>query len=290
LQYYSRHQIPTPQEYGWNQYLGPDGTPLYPQRKIVIGPILNASSAGSVADGRFHGKMIMAESVLDTAAYPWSADWYWKQMQGAAEPQMSANFRLWYMDNAEHGPDLSGYTAGVGFEGIPKAADHIVGYLGEVQQALLDLDAWVAKGIPPPASTSYKIDADDQVQLAATADQRHGIQPVVSLAATTGTRKSQNQRLDAVAGQPVTMLVKAQTPPMAGQIVNVEWDFEGVGTFTKSKQKIYIGHEISLNEKYTFTKPGTYFPVVRVTSQRNGDPGTPFGLIQNIASIRVVVR
>jgi hypothetical protein len=178
----------------------------------------------------------------------------------------------------------------VGFEGIPKAADHIVGYLGEVQQALLDLDAWVAKGIPPPASTSYKIDADDQVQLAATADQRHGIQPVVSLAATTGTRKSQNQRLEAVAGQPVTMLAKAQTPPMAGQIVNVEWDFEGIGTFTKSKQKIPIGHEISLNEKYTFTKPGTYFPVVRVTSQRNGDPGTPFGLIQNIASIRVVVQ
>jgi hypothetical protein len=77
---------------------------------------------------------------------------------------------------------------------------------------------------------------------------------------------------------------------MAGRIVNVEWDFEGVGSFTKGKQTIPISHEISLNERYTFKKPGTYFPVVRVTSQRNGDPSTPFGLIQNLAAVRVVIR
>jgi hypothetical protein len=77
---------------------------------------------------------------------------------------------------------------------------------------------------------------------------------------------------------------------MAGRIVNVEWDFEGVGVFTKSKQTIPIGPEISTNEMYTFKQPGTYFAAVRVTSQRNGDRSTPYGLIQNLASVRVVVK
>lgn len=194
------------------------------------------------------------------------------------------------MDNADHGPDLSGYTAGVGFEHGANVADHIVGYLGEVQQALLDLDAWVVKGTPPPATTHYHIDADNQVQLAATAYQRHGVQPVVTLTATAEAHMSPGQRVNVLAGRPVTFSAKAQTPPMAGQIVNVEWDFEGVGSFTKGKRTIRIDDEVSLNEKYIFKKPGTYFPVVRVTSQRNGDPGTPFGQIQNLASVRVVVR
>ena len=45
-----------------------------------------------------------------------------------------------------------------------------------------------------------------------------------------------------------------------------------------------------VHETYTFTKPGTYFPVVRVTSQRHGNTTTPYGLIQNLASIRVIAH
>ena len=128
-----QHQVPTPREYAWDQYLGQDGAPLFPQRKMVIGPMLNASSAGSVANGRFHGKMIMVESVLDIMAYPWSADLYRQQAQTLRGENISGDYRLWYMDNADHGPDLSGYTAGVAFEHAAIAPDHIVGYLGEVQ-------------------------------------------------------------------------------------------------------------------------------------------------------------
>jgi hypothetical protein len=40
---------------------------------------------------------------------------------------------------------------------------------------------------------------------------------------------------------------------------------------------------------HTYPEPGTYFPVVRVTSQREGDRDTPYGLIQNLARVRVVV-
>jgi hypothetical protein len=41
---------------------------------------------------------------------------------------------------------------------------------------------------------------------------------------------------------------------------------------------------------HAFVRPGTYFPVIRVTAQRDGDADTPFGLVQNLASMRVIVR
>ena len=65
LQYYQRHQIPSPREYGWDQYLDASGSARYVQRPIVVGPRLNAGTAGSVASGNFHGKMIMVESAMD---------------------------------------------------------------------------------------------------------------------------------------------------------------------------------------------------------------------------------
>lgn len=290
LQYYQRHQIPGRQMYGWDQYLDANGAPRYPQRSVLVGPILNASSAGSPASGIFHGKMIMVGSAMDVMAYPWSGDWYGQQAQAVQGASLADTYRVWYMDNADHGPDLSGYEAGVGFKGAAHASDHIVGYLGEVEQALLDLDAWVLKGAPPPASSGYRIDADNQVQLAATANQRHGVQPVVVLAARSGAHRSSNGRVDVAAGEPVTLSAEAETPPGAGKIVMVEWDFEGAGGFTVRHPLAHISGKVALDESYTFTKPGTYFPVVRVTSQRRGDPAQRFGLVQNLARVRVVVH
>jgi hypothetical protein len=287
LQYYSRHQVPTPHEYGWDQYVKKDGAPLYPQRSVTIGPLLNASSAGSVASGRFHGKMIMAESVLDVSAYPWSADWYRQQAQ-AALGDLSGSYRLWYMDNADHGPDIAGYSAGVAFEHSARVADHIVSYLGEVQQALLDLDAWVVRGIPPPESTNYRIDADNQVQLAQAAEMRRGIQPVVTLGVGKTSDASSHPTALVKKGKDITFWAKDQTPPSAGKIVKVEWDFEGDGHFTA--RPVSIGYEFASKEVHRFVRPGTYFPVVRITAQRDGDANTSFGLVQNLASMRVIVK
>jgi PKD domain len=92
------------------------------------------------------------------------------------------------------------------------------------------------------------------------------------------------------AGQPVTFSVKAQVPPGTGQTVKVEWDFQGTGNYAASSPQPRIGPVVNMKITSTFTEPGTYFPVVRVTSQRNGDPHTPFGLIQNLARVRVVVH
>jgi hypothetical protein len=290
LQYYQRHQVPPGNQYGWNQYLDEKGAPRYPQRPVLVGPILNASSAGSVANGQFNGKMIMVASVMDVMAFPWSADWYYQQVQSAGASNLSANFRVWFMDNADHGPELSEYEAGVGFAGVPGAANHIVGYIGEVQQALLDLDAWVANGVLPPASTGYHIDEDNQVILAATAGQRFGVQPVVTLTARGKPGSAASQSVEVEAGGPVAFSLHAEAPPGTGKIVKVEWDFEGQGSYTANAPLDRVESTLNLAQEYTFSKPGTYFPVVRVTSQREGDTSAPFRLVQNLASVRVLVR
>jgi hypothetical protein len=282
LEYYQRHQVPGPDEYGWNQYRGANGLPLEPQRSLLVGPIAAASTAGSIADGDFHGKMIMLGSVMDVQAYPWSEDWYAKQAQAALGSSFNDSFRQWYMDNADHDPNGPAAT------NAADAADLIVSYLGEVEQALLDLDAWVAKGIQPPASSNYFIDSDDQVQLPATAAQRRGVQPTVTLSAK-GTG-APGTSIDVATGQPVTFSVKAQVPPGTGKIVSVQWDFLGDGTYPDSTPLTHIGPVVNLRTSYTFTQPGTYFVTVRVASQRNGDTNTPYGLIQNLAQVRVVVH
>jgi hypothetical protein len=282
LQYYQRHQVPTPDEYGWNQYRGTNGQPLEPQRAFLIGPIAAASTAGSVANGHFYGKMIMLGSVMDVQAYPWSEDWYRKQAQAALGSSFADSYRLWYMDNADHDP------IGPAATNNPVAPDHIVSYLGEVEQALLDLDAWVSQGVQPPASSNYNIDSEDQVQLPAGAPQRRGVQPAVTLSAKGHGGPAES--IEVAAGEPVSFSVKAQVPPNTGQIVKVEWDFQGTSNYSASSALKHIGPVVNVKATYTFSQPGTYFPVVRVTSQRNGDPDTPYGLIQNLARVRVVVH
>ena len=46
---------------------------------------------------------------------------------------------------------------------------------------------------------------------------------------------------------------------------------------------------VKVKTSYTFSKNGTYFPAIRVTSQRQGDSETPHTRIRNIGRVRVVV-
>lgn len=273
LQYYARHQVPGADQYGWNQYRFGLAAPAYPQRAILVGPLLDAMTAGSVSNGHFDGKMIMLASTMDVQAYPWSADWYMKQAKAALGASFDSRYRLWYMDNADHDATHS-----------PIAADHIVSYRSELQQALLYLDAWVVRGAEPPATTRYTIDDNNQIQLAPTAAERNGVQPLATLVRADG------DTAPVAVGQPVKFTVSAEVPPGTGKIVKVEWDYLGnSGRFPVGAVLDAPAPRISLDGRYTFTAPGTYFPVVRVTAQR--EVGTPqYGLVQNLASVRVVVR
>jgi hypothetical protein len=44
-----------------------------------------------------------------------------------------------------------------------------------------------------------------------------------------------------------------------------------------------------LDREYVFSVPGTYFPALRVTSQRLGQGDNPHGRIMNLGRVRVVV-
>lgn len=276
-QYYHRYQVPTPDYYVWDQFRGPDGKPIYPQRPKLIGPMITYGGAGSLQSGKFKGKMIVVESLMDQDAFPWQADWYRTKVKENLGPQLDNNFRLWFTDHAVHGDEYP-----------PVDPTRVVSYLGVLYQALRDLSAWVEKGVPPPPSTNYKV-VDGQIVVPATAGERRGIQPVVSLTANGAVRA------DVTVGQPVKFLATIELPPNTGKIVGTEWDFEGHGTYPVVQQisegkSNATGSRVTLTMTHSFAKPGTYFPALRASSQREGDASTLFARVQNLGRVRVVVR
>ncbi len=74
-QTYHRHQVPPPDFYAWDQFKA-DGKPIYPQRAEIMGPRFARQGSGSIQSGRFAGKMIVVESLMDETCAPWQADWY----------------------------------------------------------------------------------------------------------------------------------------------------------------------------------------------------------------------
>ncbi len=46
---------------------------------------------------------------------------------------------------------------------------------------------------------------------------------------------------------------------------------------------------MAVTAKYAFSKPGTYYPALRVTSHRQGDAASPYAQMQNLGRVRVVV-
>jgi hypothetical protein len=271
LQTYHRHQVPTSDMYGWNQFRGADGEPRYPQRDVMIGPIGAAGTAGSVPNGRIHGKMLLLEAALDIDALPWQADWYRTQVKAQLGSQFEDNFALWFIEHAQHDNPAT-----------PKVRAHVVSFAGALQQALRDVSAWVEQGTRP-AETQYAV-VDSQVHLPADATARKGIQPVIELRANGGVRA------DVKVNQPVTFTAVIDVPPNAGKVVAAEWDFEGAGNYPIAERLDAPQAFVSLSATHTYSKPGTYFAVLRAASQRQGDVKTPYARVQNLARVRIVVE
>ena len=51
-QTYHRHQVPAPDFHVWDQFRDADGTPIYPQRPLLLGPLFAAAAAGHGPDRR----------------------------------------------------------------------------------------------------------------------------------------------------------------------------------------------------------------------------------------------
>ncbi|MFX1284510.1 MAG: PKD domain-containing protein [Promethearchaeota archaeon] len=276
IQTYHRHQIPPPEYYVYDYFRDTDGKPLYPQRAELVGPRYAFGGAGSIQTGEFKGKMIVIECIMDEIAYAWQADWYRSKVKAALGEQFEDNYRLWFIDRALHTPPVV-----TQFDSPPVITTRVINFGGILQQALRDMSTWVEKGVAPPASTTYKV-VDGQIQVPASAVERKGIQPVVNLTVNGA------ERADVKVGKKVKFSAVIETPPDTGSIVGVEWDFEGAGDYPVS-ERIKAKKKVKVKTTYTFSKSGTYFPAVRVISQRQGDSQTPYTRIQNISRVRVVV-
>ena len=272
-QTYHRHQIQTPDFYVWDQFKGPDGKPIYPQRPRL----LNAGqSGGSTMSGQFDGKMIVMSAMMDEAAFPWQADWYRSKVKAAQGSAFNDKYRLWYVDNSMHTTQTAAPT-----DPRPVSTTRVVSYQGVLQQALRDLAAWVETGVAPPAGTDYSI-KDGQVVVPARASARRGIQPVVDV--TVGGKS----RADVKVGQTVTFNGIVEAPPGSGSVVDAEWDFEGAGDFPV-KAQFAPQARVTVQATHAFAKPGTYFPALRAASHRHGDTTTAYAKPQNLGRVRIVV-
>jgi hypothetical protein len=274
-QTYHRHQVQTPDYYVWDQFKGPDDKPIYPQRPKLLGG--GVQSGGASMSGTFDGKMIVLQALIDEAAYPWQADWYRSRIKAALGSQFADRYRLYFIDNTMH----TTQTASPG-DSRPVATTRVISYQGALQQALRDLSAWVEKGTPPPDSTNYKV-VDGQVYVPTTARERKGVQPVVSVQVNGAARA------DISAGQSATFNAVIEIPPGSGPIVKAEWDFEGAGDFPVDSEIKRGESRVTVTAIYAFTKPGTYFPALRVSCSRQGDEKSPYAQVQNLGRVRVVV-
>lgn len=225
IQTFHRHQIPDDDYPAWDMFKDDNGKPLYPQCPFQVAPAIAYSGAGSVQSGKFNGKMIVVAALLDESAFPWQPDWYRNLIKKAKGGVEEEYFRLWYMDNSLH-------------DDSERTVDdlHLISYLGGLHQALLDLSAWVEKGIAPPPTTLYSID-DNQVSIPEKANDRKGIQPVVSLS-VNGEKCIKIAR-----GETLHFIAKAEVPNHAGKLTVAEWSFEGEADYPVKADFIMLNEE-----------------------------------------------
>lgn len=278
VQTFSRHQVPASGYPAWNQYRDENGTPLYPQRPVIVGPVMQEMGAGSVENGHPNCKVIILESLMDESAFPWQGDFYRRLIEKEHPGQDGRDLvRLWFMEHCMH-TDCE--------EGNGGDHQHIVSYIGALHQAILDLCDWVERGIAPVPSTNYEMD-EAQVVVPKTAAERGGIQPVVTLLSDGEIRR------EIKVGEEIAFQAQVELPKGSGELEEVTWDFEATNCFSPSGTVSPVtwnkeGTGIAAAEtSHVFTKPGIYFPVIKVASNRM--PGDIFTKVRNQARMRVIV-
>ncbi len=270
--YFARHHISRGNTDQWRTFTI-DDRPIYPQRSAVhhketlFGP--NFTAAPKM-------KVFFVQHTHDSSIWPGTAIRYVQDVNEQVGGKGADIIQLRWVQYAEHGgPPRMPMK--------PAPAARLINSSGHIEQNLHDLVAWVEEGKRPAVDT-YTYTPNGAFIFPATAAERGGIQPVVHAKANGGVRA------DVKVGQPVTFTVAAEVPKDAGAIVSVEWDFEGLGAFPL-KQPGIDGRDarVEISTTYAFSKPGTYFPVARVTSHRDGDVNSRLRRVNNLGRTRVVV-
>ena len=274
IQTYHRHQVPKDKSFhAFDQYRDENGEPIYPQRPVVISYGFTEGGCGSVQDGNIQGKVIIMNNLMD-GDFPWQADWYKGLIERVKGTEhVKKNVRLWYNDNAPHGDAV-------------EMEDNLrfVPYVGMLAQALLDMIAWVEKGIEPVADSGYSL-IGNQVILDDDPISRSGVQPVVSLLANG------KESVKVKAGEPVVFTALIQMYKGAGELELAEFSFEGEQNFPVKGEKVRCWKEgeiacAEVKVVHIFAEPGSYFPTVRVSSNRKKNRYTR---LKNLCRSRVSV-
>jgi hypothetical protein len=269
--YYARHHLMDDPQF---DHLRVDGTAIHPQHEAPeMSPLM-----GVCYSGQYKGKLMWIHHLHDSSVWPaWGTLYHRAVEQAQGEDGVRERFRIRWNEYAEHGP----------YDMVPPepnraASTRLIDFRGITEQSLIDLVDWVEHGVEP-AGTSYDY-RGGQVLLPPSAGERGGIQPVATVDANGGSRA------DVGVGETVTLEVRAEVPPGAGRIVDVEWDFDGSGTYPFRHDAIDgTATEVKLSTTRAYDRPGTYFATARVTSHRRGDVTAEHCRIETIGQARVVV-
>lgn len=236
---------------------------------------MEPGGSGSVPCGDIHGKVIAVCSLLDECAYAWHGDWYRSAVREKMGGDETGAFRLYYNDHCIH-DDRAEYL---------DDPQHQIDYLGMLHQALLDVAAWCEKGIEPLPTTNYTF-VDGQIEVPKTAAERGGLQPVVDSYANGGKCVTVN------AGEEVRFTARIEVPNGAGTVTEAAWDFEKTNDFSKTLELALEedGRVANVAATHVFDAPGTYFPVIKVKSNRHGDATDIFTQCKNLDRVRVIVK
>ncbi|MGE3325805.1 MAG: hypothetical protein AB7N61_10420 [Acidimicrobiia bacterium] len=269
--YYYRHHVVEFDEW---QFLRLDGNDIYEQHHLpTMSPFM-----GVRYTGLYEGKLMWIHHTHDASLWPPQGIAYRNAVERVQGPEgLARNFCLRWTENAEHVPS----------DFVPPQPGRatntwLIDYRPVIEQCLLDVAAWVERGIEPQGSAfTY---ADGRVTLPASAAERGGIQPVVSVTANGSSRT------EVAAGDEVTFQVDTEVPPGAGFIVSIAWDVDGSGSYAIRQSGIDgTEHAVRATMTHRFDTPGTYFVTALVHSHRDGDTATSHRRVPNLASARVVV-
>jgi hypothetical protein len=269
--YFARHHLMDEPAF---EHLRVDGRPIYPQHPVPeMSPLM-----GVCYSGQYRGKLLWIHHTHDSSVWPaWGTLYHRAVLQAQGPEGAQQRFRIRWTEFAEHGP----------YEMVPPephrvASTRLIDFRGITEQSLKDLVDWVELGVEP-TGTNYVYE-DGRVTLPTGAAERGGIQPVASVTANGAVRAAVD------AGDDVTLEVRAEVPPGAGTIVDVEWDFDGSGTYPYRHEGVDgTATALSLSTVHTYDRPGTFFATARVTSHRTGDVDATLCRIETIAQSRVVV-
>lgn len=268
--YYSRHHLMPDEQF---DFLRVDGNPIYPSHEVP----LQSSLMGVSYSGRYEGKLMWVHHTHDSSLWPPQGIIYRQAVEQAQGEAGLERFCLRWTENAEHIPPMFAPS-----DPQRPTATWLVNFQPIIEQSLVDLARWVEDGVVP-AATGYTYH-DGRISLPATASERGGIQPVVTVEVDGGARA------EVACGADVTLVAIADVPPGAGSIIALEWDIDGSGAFAELDETV-DGSATTCRSAVTtsFAEPGTYFVSAKVTAHREGDVTARSRRVENLASARIVV-